>query len=78
MTTGSTATIAYHEVDTPGSSVNITCTSDLKLIHVTGNETEVSSPWNVVVDDPSDQGKFLCVDESDIIKEIQYVVIKGI
>ena len=53
------------------------CTSNLKLIHVTGNQSEVPSPRSVNISNPSDQGKFLCVDESDIIKKIQYVVIKG-
>ena len=68
--------VIYHEVDKP-NTVEVMCTGGLKLIRVTGNQGEVPSPWIVSISAPSDQEKFLCVDESNKIKEIQYISIKG-
>ena len=61
----------------PNTIVEVMCTGDLKLIRVTGNQGEVPSPRSVQISAPSDQEKFLCVDESNNIKEIQYISIKG-
>ena len=77
VTIGNNTYVIYHEVDMPDTIVEVMCTGDLKLIRVTGNQGEVPSPWSVPISAPSDQEKFLCVDESNNIKEIQYISIKG-
>ena len=77
ITIGNNTNVIYHEVDEPNTNVKVMCTGGLKLIRVTGNQSEVPSPWIVSISAPSDQEKFLCVDESNNIKEIQYISIKG-
>ena len=76
ITIGNNTKVIYHEVDELNTNVEVMCTGDLKLIRVTGNQGEVSSR-NVSVSAPSNQEKFLCVDESNNVEEIQYISIKG-
>ncbi len=71
--------ISDHIVNTINTIVEISCNDTTDLLYDANNSSEsLDYPLSVIVDSPSKQGKYVCVDQSNNLTTIHYILIEGI
>ena len=71
--------ISDHIVNTINTIVEISCNDTTDLLYDANNSSEsLDYPLSVIVDSPSKQGKYVCVDQSNNLTAIHYILIEGI
>ncbi len=71
--------ISDHIVNTINTIVEISCNDTTDLLYDANNSSEsLDYPISVIVDSPSKQGKYVCVDQSNNLTAIHYILIEGI